>query len=891
MGKEQQRIQQHVGPEMPWHRWGSYLSERQWGTVREDYSVYGNAWDYFPHDHARSRVYRWGEDGLGGFCDNQGYVCFALAFWNGQDPILKERLFGLTNGEGNHGEDVKEYYFYLDNTPSHAYMRWLYKYPQKAFPYDSLVAVNRSRSKQDPEYELLDTGIFDGNQYFDIEAEYAKSTPEDICIRIHITNRGSQAAPITALPTIWFRNTWSWTGQSPPGEITRADDHAIKLTHPSCQERWLYCDSVGHHVPDLLFTHNETNFSRIFGSPNPTPYVKDAFHQYVIHGDSNAVNPQQTGTKASACYRLTVQPGQTVTLQLRFCDTSIYAAFGREFENTFTQRRQEADEFYHSLFPNLSDEDRLVQRQSLAALLWSKQFYSYDVHTWLYGDKGQPTPPAQRLTGRNTHWKMLSANDVILMPDAWEYPWFAAWDWVFHCVVMALIDSRFAKQQLLLLVSENYLSLNGQLPAYEWAFGDVNPPVQAWAAWKIYQYEKQQTGKGDRNFLEYMFQRLLGNYYWWLNREDRDDRGLFQGGFLGLDNIAIFNRSAELPTGGYLEQSDGTAWMGLFSLNMLAIALELNLQDSVYGQLAGNFLRQFLNIAGAMNQVGDKGIALWNESHGFYFSALLLPDGQEKLLEVYSLVGLAPLLAVMTLQPEVLHRLPDIKHGMKWFTENRPELMKNVASTLMQGEEKRHLLSIATPEQLKRILQRLLNEDEFLSPYGIRSISRYHAAHPYVLNYQGRHFSVDYEPAESKTGSFGGNSNWRGPIWFPMNYLLIESLQRYYRYLGDSFQVECPTGSGKWMTLKEVAEEISQRLVNLFRRQADGKRPIYGNIKKFQDDPHWRDLFLFHEYFHGDTGMGLGASQQTGWTALVAKLIQELNNKTFYDSLDQLPLF
>ncbi|HEY9615198.1 MAG TPA: glucosidase [Microcoleaceae cyanobacterium] len=891
MGAEQQRLQENADPTAPWHRWGPYLSERQWGTVREDYSPYGNAWDYFPHDQARSRVYRWGEDGLGGFCDRGGDICFALALWNGKDPILKERLFGLTNSEGNHGEDVKEYYFYLDNTPSHSYMRWLYKYPQNAYPYDELVAVNTHRSKQEPEYELLDTGVFNDNHYFDIIAEYAKASPEDICIRIHITNYSVNPAPITVLPTLWFRNTWSWTGKQPLGAIIKASDKVIKATHPS-GDRWLYFDSLEDKHPLLLFTNNETNFERVFGSPNSTPYVKDAFHAYVIEHKQEAVNPQQVGTKAAACYELVVAAGETITLQLRFSEEPIYAPFDHTFAQTFALRQQEANEFYTTLFPNLTDDDRLIQRQAIAALLWSKQFYDYDIYTWLYGDRGQPAPPAQRLTGRNAHWKMLSAKDVISMPDTWEYPWFAAWDWAFHCVVMALVDPQFAKQQLLLLVSENYLNLYGQIPAYEWAFSDVNPPVQAWAAWKVYQYEKQKTGKGDREFLEYMFQRLVGNYYWWLNREDKDNKGLFQGGFLGLDNIAIFNRSAPLPTGGYLEQSDGTAWMGMFSLNMLMIALELNLEDSVYGQVAATFLRQFLNVAGAMNRVGsDRQLALWDEANGFFFSALALPDGKEESLKVYSLVGLAPLFAVMTLQPEALEQLPALKHGMKWFVENRPELMKNIASTITRGEERRHLLAIATPEQLTQILKHLLHEEEFLSPYGIRSLSRYHLHHPYTFNYQGVAYAIDYEPAESSIGTFGGNSNWRGPIWFPMNYLLIESLQRYYRYLGDSFQVECPTGSGKWMTLKEVAEELSQRLVSIFRKQPDGQRPTYGNYTKFQTDPHWRDLLQFHEYFHGDTGEGLGASQQTGWTALVAKLIEELNEQEFYASLEEIPVF
>ncbi|GFE71427.1 glucosidase [Chroococcus sp. FPU101] len=890
MNAEQRRIQENAQGKVNWYHWGSYLSERQWGTVREDYSPYGNAWDSFPHDHARSRAYRWGEDGLGGFCDSDGLVCFALTFWNGQDPILKERLFGLTNSEGNHGEDVKEYYFYVDNTPSHSYMRWRYKYPQQAYPYNALVEVNGQRTRQQPEYELVDTGIFEGDRYFDIEAEYAKISPEDICIRIHITNQGGDAAPIDVLPTIWFRNTWSWTGQHSAGHLTEDAKGVIKLSHPTCGDRWLYCDAIEGQIPALLFTENETNFKRIFNSANSTPYVKDGFHTYLINKEKDAVNSQQVGTKAAPHYHLTIPAQQTITLQLRFTNQFIHNAFENDFRETFQQRRQEADEFYAALLPHASPDDRLVQRQALAALLWSKQFYYYDVYTWLQGDPGEPKSPAQRLTGRNSPWQMLYAKDVISMPDAWEYPWFAAWDWAFHCVVLALVDVHFAKQQLLLLCGERYVSLRGQIPAYEWSFSDVNPPVQAWAAWKVYQYEKETTGTGDQAFLEQIFQSLLGNYYWWMNREDKEDDGLFQGGFLGLDNIAIFNRSAPLPTGGYLEQSDGTAWMGMFSLNLMLIAIELGRQDQVYQRMTRKFIRHALATAKVMNQIGtDERISLWDQEKGFYFSALALPDGKKVQLQVYSLVGLAPLFAVAVLEPEILNLQP-VKDELDWLDKHLPEIA-NCATVAGQGEKERLLFAIATPEQLKQILTHLLNENEFLSPYGVRSISRYHLEHPYVLNYHGHSYSINYEPAESNTGDFGGNSNWRGPIWFPMNYLLIESLQRYYRYFGDSFQVECPTGSGKYMTLKEVAQELSQRLVNLFRKQPNGQRPMYGEIHLFQHDPHWQDLLLFHEYFHGDTGFGLGASQQTGWTALVAALIQQLNDPTFYSQLEERLLF
>ncbi|MBE9143441.1 MGH1-like glycoside hydrolase domain-containing protein [Planktothrix mougeotii] len=889
MNAEQKRVQENSESQV-WSQWGPYLSERQWGTVREDYSPDGNAWDYFPHDHARSRVYRWGEDGLGGFCDAAGEICFALAFWNGQDSILKERLFGLTNAQGNHGEDVKEYYFYVDNTPSHSYMRWVYKYPQQAYPYTELVNVNAARTRQEGEYELIDTGIFNDDRYFDITAEYAKATPDDICIRIHIVNRGKETAEIDVLPTLWFRNTWSWTASKPTQKLT-ATNGGIKLYHPNYGDYWLYCDRISGKSPSLLFTENETNFKRLFGGENPTAYVKDAFHTYLIQGQPEAVNPDQMGTKSAAHYHLTLTGGEQVTLQLRFTHQLLETAFGSEFTATFSQRQQEADQFYTNLFSGLTEDDRTIQRQAFAALLWSKQFYNYDVHTWLQGDSGEPSPPAERLTGRNKEWQTFYSKAVISMPDKWEYPWFAAWDWSFHCVVFALIDPGFAKQQLLLLCSDQFISLQGQIPAYEWCFSDVNPPVQAWAAWKVYQYEKQKTGQGDRNFLEQMFQMLQANYYWWLNREDKDQKNLFQGGFLGLDNITIFNRSAALPTGGYLQQSDGTAWMGMFSLNMMIIALELGHSDPVYRQTALSFLRHFLNIAQAMDRVGgDHHLSLWDETAGFFFSALTLPDGQEISLKIYSLVGLAPLLAVCTLEPEVLEQFPDFQAGMEKLIQRRPDLIQHIASLKLKGKSERRLAAIATPEELKRILKHLLDESEFLSPYGIRSVSQYHRQHPYHLNNQGHDYVIDYEPAESTTGEFGGNSNWRGPIWFPMNYLLIESMQRYYRYLGDDFRVECPTGSGNLMTLKEVAEELSQRLINLFRKGAEG-RPIYGDIPQFQHDPHWRDLLRFHEYFQGDNGIGLGASQQAGWTALVAKLIQEVNDKAFYDQLGQMLLF
>jgi hypothetical protein len=873
MNAEQKRIQENAELKAHWNRWGSYLSDRQWGTVREDYSPYGNAWEYFPHDHARSRAYRWGEDGLGGFCDRHGQICFALALWNGKDPILKERLFGLTNSQGNHGEDVKEYYFYLDNTPTHAYMRWLYKYPQQEFPYNHLVEENARRGKDKQEFELLDTGIFEGDRYFDIFAEYAKASPEDICIRITVINRGSDTAPLDLLPSLWFRNTWSWSDSDKQAQISKATDKVIKANNKKYGDRWLFCEGN----PELLFTENETNMQRLYGTENPSPYVKDAFHEYIIHKNQNAVNPEQVGTKAAACYHLEIGAGETTVIKLRFTDQYINNPFSQEFEDTFAQRKEEADEFYQSLTPNLDEDSQNVQQQAFAGLLWCKQFYYYDVRTWLQGDRAQPAPPSQRLNGRNSKWKTLYAEEVISMPDTWEYPWFAAWDLAFHCVTLALIDADFAKRQLLLLTHQWYMHPDGQLPAYEWAFGDVNPPVQAWAAWRVYKIEQKRSGKGDRHFLERMFHRLVFNFTWWVNRKDPRGNNLFRGGFLGLDNIGVFDRSKPLPTGGHLQQADGTAWMGMFALNMLAIALELAREDKVYTDTALKFFEHFLYIADAINNVGGAKIALWDNEDGFYYDALSLPNCQNYLMKVRSMVGLTPLFAVATLEPELLEILPEFKEQIDWFFNNRPELAKNVASMEIKGVGERRLLSITSAEGLLRVLKRLLDENEFFSPYGIRSLSRYHLDHPFTFEWNGTKYQVDYEPAESTTNQFGGNSNWRGPLWFPLNFLLIESLQKYHHYFGDTLKVECPTGSGNMLNLWQVASEIEQRLTKLFLRGKDEQRPVHGGTEKFQKDPHWRDLILFYEYFHGDNGAGLGASHQTGWTAVVAKLIQQLN--------------
>lgn len=873
MTAEQQRLAENQSPDQPWSRWGSYLSDRQWGTVREDYSADGDAWNYLSHDQARSRAYRWGEDGLGGFCDREGQLCFALAFWNGNDPILKERLFGLTNAQGNHGEDVKEYYFYIDNTPTHSYMKWLYKYPQQAFPYTSLVEENTRRDKHQPEFELLDTGVFDGDRYFDIVVEYAKATPDDICIRIHITNKGAENGAIDVLPTLWFRNTWTWTGSNKQVQISKLADGVIKANSQQ-DDFWLFCDGN----PPLLFTENETNLQRLYGAANASPYVKDAFHEYIIHDQYNAVNPKHMGTKAAAHYHLEVAAKQTQIIQLRFTNQSIDTPFNQAFPDLFKQRQTEADEFYESLTPGLNADIRNVQRQAFAGLLWSKQFYDYDVHVWLKGDPAEPAPASQRLTGRNTEWWMLSAKDIISIPDGWEYPWFAAWDLAFHAIPLAIIDAQFAKQQLLLLTRDRYMHPNGQLPAYEWAFGDVNPPVQAWAAWRVYKIEQKRTGKGDRDFLERMFHRLMLNFSEWVNRKDPRGQNLFQGGFLGLDNIGVFDRSKPLPTGGYLEQADGTAWMGVFSLNMLTIALELAREDKTYSDMALKFFEHFLYIAHAINHVGRDQIALWDDEDGFYYDALHLPTGQDVLMKVRSMVGLTPLLAVDTLEPDLLDTVPGLKDQIEWFLNNRPELAKNIASVTIPGEGDRRLLSITSPEALRRVLRRLLDENEFLSPHGIRAVSRYHKDHPYSFDWNRTQYQVDYEPAESATNQFGGNSNWRGPVWFPLNFLLIEALQKFHHYLGDDFKVECPTGSGIMFNLWEVAADLEQRLISIFLRGQDGQRPVYGGTAKFQQDPDWRDLILFYEYFQGDNGAGLGASHQTGWTALVAKLIQQTND-------------
>ena len=874
--REEIRLTESRNHTKHWKRWGPYLSERSWGTVREDYSPYGNAWEYFSHDQARSRAYRWNEDGIAGISDRRQFLCFSVAMWNEKDPILKERLFGLTGNEGNHGEDVKEYYFYLDNTPTHSYMKYLYKYPQAEFPYGRLVQENRSRGKGEAEFELVDTGAFADNRYFDVQVEYAKADVEDILVRIQVTNRGPETAAVRILPTIWFRNTWSWgNGKAKPGlRCARSGrDPVIEANHAQLGRRWLYCQGS----PELLFTENETNARRLWGAENLSRYTKDGINEYVVGNFSEAVNPELSGTKAAAHYSLQIAPGESKSLRLRLTDVGRLngKAFDR-FDSIFDLRIEEADAFYSALAPaRLSEDARNVMRQGFAGMLWSKQFYHYVVKDWLDGDPENPEPPKERKSGRNKEWGHLYNADVVSMPDKWEYPWYASWDLAFHCIPLALVDPDFAKEQLLLFTREWYMHPNGQLPAYEWAFGDVNPPVHAWATWRVYKIEKKRRGKGDRDFLQRVFHKLLLNFTWWVNRKDAEGMNIFQGGFLGLDNIGVFDRSAPLPTGGYIEQSDGTSWMAMYTLNLLAIALELAKEDPSYEDVASKFWEHFIYIANAMGHRGHAQDGLWNEQDGFFYDVLRLPDGTHLPMKVRSMVGLIPLFAVETLEPELLERLPGFKRRLEWFVDNRPDLTANIACMRTPGRGARRLLSIATPDQLKRILRYMLDEAEFLSSYGIRAVSRYHKANPYRLDVRGMEHRVDYEPGESSTGLFGGNSNWRGPIWFPVNFLLIESLQKFHHYLGDDYTVEFPTGSGRMMTLAEVAGELSRRMTRIFLKNESGWRPVFGKEELFQNDQHWKDFVPFHEYFHGDSGAGVGASHQTGWTGLVAKLLQQ----------------
>ena len=868
--------------EQPWRLWGPYLSERQWGTVREDYSPGGTAWDYFPHDHARSRAYRWGEDGLAGFSDDQNQLCFAVALWNGRDPILKERLFGLNNAEGNHGEDVKEVYYYLDATPTHSYLKYLYKYPQREFPYARLVAENRERGKNAPEFELPDTGIFDDDRYFDVFVEYAKAAPEDVLIRITVHNRGPEAAVIHVLPQLWFRNTWSWSmGQVKPD--LSATDPSVIVTHGSLGRYELHCDGR----PELLFCENETNVRRLYGQTEAPGYFKDAFHEYVIHGNHAAVNPLRSGTKMAAHHPLTIPAGGSQEVRLRLARDPLPEPFWG-FDEICAQRIAEADEFYNTVHDGVTDEDlRRVQRQALAGMIWSKQFYDYDVRRWLAGDPAQPAPPAERRHRRNSEWNHLNNSTVMSMPDKWEYPWFAAWDLAFHALPLALVDPAFAKRQLDVLTREWYMHPNGQLPAYEWEFGDVNPPVHAWATWRVFQLDRKQRREtnpqdvGDVAFLERVFHKLLLNFTWWVNRKDTQGRNIFQGGFLGLDNIGVFDRSSALPTGGFINQADGTSWMAMYCANLLRIALELARNNKVYEDIATKFFEHFLSIAAAINGVADghgpmpaDGLALWHEGDEFYYDELSLPAGEKIPLKIRSLVGLVPLFAVEVLEPSLLQMLPDFASRMEWFLTNRPDLAKLVSRWQICGTGDRRLLSLLRGHRMKCLLRRMLDEKEFLSEFGVRALSKVHETEPFRLEAGGAVHEVCYWPAESESGLFGGNSNWRGPIWLPMNYLIIESLQKFHHYYGDDFKVECPTGSGHFMTLDEVAGELSRRLVKLFVKDEHGRRPVLNYHPKLANDPHFKDCLLFHEYFHGDNGRGVGASHQTGWTGLIAKLIQ-----------------
>ncbi len=870
---EDRRLEESRHRQKHWKRWGPYLSERAWGTVREDYSEHGTAWEFLSHDSSRSKAYRWNEDGIAGISDRHQRICFALALWNGRDPILKERLFGLTGNEGNHGEDVKECFYYLDSTPTHSYMRYLYKYPQSPFPYSWLVEENARRGRGEAEFELIDTGVFADNRYFDVFVEYAKAGPDDILIQLQVHNRGPETAEIHLLPTIWFRNTWSWGGGEAKPDLAGVGPDSVLLRDGKYGAMRLECQSGGQ----LLFTENETNTRRLYGHGNGQTFSKDAFHDFFLHRRQDAVNPERRGTKATCAYYAEIAPGESRVWRLRLHEgVSAMPIDAGEFDATFAARRGEADEFYRQIMPaGASADEKNVLRQALGGMLWSKQFYHYVVKDWLHGDPAQPAPPAARRRGRNAEWGHLFNSDVISMPDKWEYPWYAAWDLAFHCVPLALVDADFAKEQLALMVREWYMHPNGQLPAYEWALGDVNPPVHAWATWRVYKIEKKRRGQGDRVFLKRVFHKLLLNFTWWVNRKDAEGRNVFQGGFLGLDNIGVFDRSSPLPTGGHIEQADGTGWMAMYCLNMLAIALELAKEDPSYEDVASKFWEHFLYIAHAMNNMAHDGVSLWDEADGFFYDVLHVPGQGHIPLKVRSMVGLIPLFAVETLEPEMMEKLEGFKRRLDWFVANRSDLTANVACMNHRGMGERRLLSIVDEEKLRRVLKVMLDETEFLSPHGIRALSRRHREEPFRFPVNGHEYRVDYEPGESSTGLFGGNSNWRGPIWFPVNYLLIESLQKFHHYFGDAFRVECPTGSGNFLTLAEVAAELSRRLTRIFLRDEHGARPVHGRLATYQHDPHWRDLLLFYEYFHGDDGSGVGASHQTGWTGLVAKLIQQ----------------
>jgi hypothetical protein len=868
MNKERERLLANVSGPDGWHHWGPYLSERQWGTVREDYSPGGTAWEFFPHDHARSRAYRWGEDGIAGISDAEQMVCLSLALWNGSDPILKERLFGLTNAEGNHGEDVKEHYFYLDATPTHSYLRMLYKYPHRAFPYADLVAENARRGTSEPEYELLDTGIFSENRYFDIFVEYAQVEPGDILMKVTAYNRGPSAM-LHLIPQLVLRNTWSWEPGSVKPVLRNAGEGSIAIDAAiSCATRLCFDGNA-----DVLYTENESNARRLWNL-GPEGYFKDGFHERIIGGRLNGVNPAKTGTKAGVWYQSKIPAGGKEEFRLRLSRRAVAAPF-EEFESTLSLRRREADDFYADLQSGIASADeRIVQRQAFAGLIWSKQFYEFDVTRWLKGDTGQFSPPESRLHGRNIDWRTLNNADIVSMPDKWEYPWYASWDLAFHCIPLALIDAEFAKQQLVLLTREWYMHPNGQIPAYEWAFSDVNPPVHAWAAWRVYQIDrKQNSGKGDLAFLERVFHKLMLNFTWWVNRKDNLGRNIFQGGFLGLDNIGVFDRSAQLPTGGYINQSDGTSWMAMYALNLMRIALELAEHNHVYEDIASKFFEHFLSIAEAMSCMVGQGVGLWDDADKFFYDVLHLPDNEQVPMRIRSMVGLIPLFAVETLEPEMLDRMPGFHRRLEWFLKHRPDLAELVSHWQEAGRGQRRLLSLLRGHRMKKLLTRMLDESEFLSDYGVRALSRAHLSHPYELKVGNIDETVHYTPGESDSRQFGGNSNWRGPIWFPMNFLIIESLQKFHHYYGNDFKVECPTGSGKFLTIEDISIELTHRLSRIFLKDAAGERPVLRHQPQLQKDPFYKDCIPFYEYFHGDSGRGVGASHQTGWTSLIAKLL------------------
>lgn len=874
---ENTRLNENYNGEKKWLKWGPYLSERQWGTVREDYSEHGNAWDYFPHDHARSRVYRWGEDGIAGISDNMQRICFAVALWNGKDPILKERLFGLTGNEGNHGEDVKELYYYLDNNPSHSYMKHLYKYPQGEYPYNDLLVFNQNRNKFEPEYELLDTVLFDDNKYFDVFTEYSKNNEEDICIKITIHNRANEAAYIAALPTLWLRNLWSFGLIKHKPVITEAESGEgfghVKVNHHSLGEYHFYFDAPKRN----LFTENETNTEKLYNQPNATPFVKDAFHIAVVQNNYEAFKEKNSGTKFSPMYEFDVAAQTFVTIKLRLCKEALQKPFDKLYDDTFNQRIAETDEFYNSISKAKDEDEKNIQRQAFAGMLWSKQYYNIDIPRWLNGDPGQPTPAAARMTGRNHQWMTLNNEDIVSMPDKWEYPWYAAWDLAFHCVPLAMLDARFAKEQLVLFLREWYMHPNGQMPAYEWAFGDVNPPVHAWSCIEVFKIDKEKTGVADYKFLEKVFHKLLLNFTWWVNRKDHKGNNVFEGGFLGLDNIGVFDRSSALPGGGVLEQADGTSWMAMYSLNMLEIALELSQYNDAYEDVATKFFEHFVYIADSLNRISEDWTGAWDEEQGFFYDVLSMPDGQYIPVKVRSLVGLSTLFGVLVIKKEVLEKLPDFYKRLKWFRNYREENHQyQVIEDLKENDD--ILLSLVPRKRLERMMESLLDEKEFLSPGGIRSLSKIHEK-PYEIKIKGKTFGLNYQPGESTSSLFGGNSNWRGPIWMPMNYLLVLSLKKYCDYYRGQCKVAFPAGSDNIISLSMIGTQLAERLISIFKKDEKGKRLVHDTISQYQNDPHFKDLVLFYEYFHGDNCRGVGASHQTGWTGVVSDLINRVNSQ------------